>query len=366
MILIKWKLLVDIKNNIQSWKFWAGILFAQFLIFYLFSKIHFFINFFETFFEIKKYIHQLLFSAISFSIGDLFYSLLIFYFIFIIIKLFKKKSRGYYLKKLFVGLNILYFVYQIFWGMLYFQKPLIEFLPKKEFIETEIEALAIKYIYLTNQSRKNVHENKEGVFEITNISKIKSDILNAQQLIPKKISNKHPKTIKNIKPSIYNIFQNYTGILGYYNPFSAEAQYNPNLPSSYIPFTIAHESAHQLGFAREQEASFVGYLISLHSKNTDIIYSKNLYVAKSLLHFLKDKNPEFVGQASLFLSPEVKKDLENEKLFRQKYDSQLSAAFYWFNDLFLKSNQQEGSVTYSYFIDLLIKYEYLTNKNRNY
>ena len=27
------------------------------------------------------------------------------------------------------------------------------------------------------------------------------------------------------------------------------------------------------------------------------------------------------------------------------------------NDLFLKSNQQEGSVTYSYFIDLLVRYE---------
>jgi Zn-dependent peptidase ImmA (M78 family) len=55
---------------------------------------------------------------------------------------------------------------------------------------------------------------------------------------------------------------NKTGILGYYNPFTAESQYNPNIPATQLPFTLAHEMSHQLGYAREQEASFIAYLYS--------------------------------------------------------------------------------------------------------
>ena len=54
---------------------------------------------------------------------------------------------------------------------------------------------------------------------------------------------------------MFGIIGNYVGFQGYYNPFTTEAQYNAELPNTYIPFTLSHESAHQLGFAREQEAT---------------------------------------------------------------------------------------------------------------
>ena len=150
---------------------------------------------------------------------------------------------------------------------------------------------------------------------------------------------------------------NYSGILGYYNPFTTEAQYNQNLPSTYIPFTLAHESSHQLGFAREQEANFIGYIICENSKNLELQYSAYLYTTKSLLRFLLQNNPEFAGQAMLFFSEKVKKDLVNDKKFALEHSGFLEEFFHLSNDLFLKSNQQEGAITYSYFIDLLVKYK---------
>ena len=149
----------------------------------------------------------------------------------------------------------------------------------------------------------------------------------------------------------------YTGILGYYNPFTTEAQYNAELPHTYIPFTLSHESAHQLGFAREQEANFIGFLICKNSDNSELKYSAYLYATKILVNALRNTNPEFAAQATLFLSQEVKNDLKNEQLFKEKNDSFITEIFYFTNDIFLKSNQQEGSVTYSYFIDLLVLYE---------
>jgi hypothetical protein len=53
----------------------------------------------------------------------------------------------------------------------------------------------------------------------------------------------------------------------------------------------------------------------------------------------------------------MKRDRNAEKLFIEKHAGLLDIFFGFTNDLFLKSNQQEGSVTYSYFIDLLLRYE---------
>ncbi|HLM58358.1 MAG TPA: DUF3810 family protein, partial [Pyrinomonadaceae bacterium] len=44
------------------------------------------------------------------------------------------------------------------------------------------------------------------------------------------------------------------GISGVYSPFTAEPNYNQLQPDSIIPFTVAHEMAHQRGHAREAEA----------------------------------------------------------------------------------------------------------------
>ena len=62
---------------------------------------------------------------------------------------------------------------------------------------------------------------------------------------------------------------NYLGFLGYYNPFTGEAQVNTKVPAFIIPFTTCHEIAHQFGFASESEASFVGYLV-IRSGNSPV------------------------------------------------------------------------------------------------
>ena len=149
----------------------------------------------------------------------------------------------------------------------------------------------------------------------------------------------------------------YTGILGYYNPFTAEAQYNSELPSTFIPFTTAHESSHQLGFAREQEANFVGYLMGVNSTNLDLRYSTEYFTLKSLLRFIVDEDPEFVKSVIKNYSPAMKRDRSYERSFIFRHQGWLDEFFGFTNNLFLQSNQQEGSVTYSYFIDLLLNYE---------
>ena len=348
--------MVKFLKNKQS-LFWAGLLFAQFLLFFLLSKSSFAIAIAEFIFHKIKPIQQFIFSKILFSFGDLFYVLLIVLLSFSIIKILKKERRKQHIIRILVFLNLFYFIYQISWGMLYFQKPIIDKLPKTEASLKEIKQLTLHYIYLTNKARKQLPEDQFGIYNIKNINLIENNILVSQKSIPKQFNRMPVLNINNFKTSIFGHLINYTGILGYYNPFTSEAQYNQYLPNTYIPFTLAHESSHQLGFAREQEANFIGYIICENSKNTDLQYSAYLYTSKSLLNYLLEKDPEFAGQAMMFFSEKVKKDLANNKRFLLQHSGFLERFFNISNDLFLKSNQQEGAITYSYFIDLLVRYK---------
>lgn len=259
--------------------------------------------------------------------------------------------------KILICLNIIYFFYQIFWGMLYFQTPIIEKLYNEEPTVAEAKNLTKKYLEKCKRTRELVNEDQNGVFKIKNIENLKQNILKNQKNLPDFINKKNITYINSIKPSIFKNVMSYTGISGYYNPFTAEAQYNAELPSSIIPFTIAHESAHQLGYAREQEASFIGYLIGKNSDNLDLKYSTEYFVLKSLLQSLAEKNHEFVKQLIANYSTKMKKDRAYERNFKIKHEGFLDNFFAITNNLFLKSNQQDGSVTYSYFVDLLLRYE---------
>lgn len=338
-------------------RFWAGGLLAQFVLFFIFSKIPFVIQGFETFFEDQKYLHQKLFSGISLSIGDLFYCLLILgILIFLFISL-KKTYRSRAWLRCLIFLNSFYFVYQIFWGMLYFQKPLSDALPIYNASTEEVKHLALKYLERCKITRTQVKEDENGVFKIQNIKAIEQEILHQQMLLPFPFNKKTTTEINNFKPSLFSGFMSDTGILGYYNPFTSEAQYNLHLPSVHLPFTLAHESTHQLGYAREQEANFIGYLIGIQSDNPELRYSTEYFVLKNLLATLIQEDENFVKKVLASYSPAMQRDRMHEKQFYQTHQGFWEDFFGMTNHLFLKSNQQEGRITYSYFVDLLLRYE---------
>lgn len=254
--------------------------------------------------------------------------------------------------------NIFYFTYQIFWGMLYFQIPIIHKLSSQEKPEIEkAKRLALHYLEKCKATRQSVHEDRNGIFVVIDLKSIQQEILRQQTKLPPNISDKKATQVLSIKPSLFKNVMSFTGILGYYNPFTAEAQYNSELPSTFVPFTTAHESSHQLGFAREQEANFVGYLMGINSTNLDLRYSTEYFTLKSLLRFIVDEDPEFVKSVIKNYSPAMKRDRAYERNFIFRHQGWLDELFGFTNNLFLQSNQQEGSVTYSYFIDLLLNYE---------
>lgn len=357
---MKKALAVDINTRkiYKKKRFWAAILVVQILLFYIFSKSEIMISFFENFFELQKWFHQVLFAWVPFSLGDILYVVLGIIILYYLIQCCKKSARSQAVLKLLLIINVFYFIYQVFWGMLYFQTPVINKLSHQEEPNlNKAKILALRYLEKCKTSRQLTKEDKNGVFVATNLQAIQNEILSQQQMLPKYISDKKAPQINSFKPSIFKSVMSFTGILGYYNPFTAEAQYNAELPSTFIPFTSAHESSHQLGFAREQEANFIGYLMGVNSENIELRYSTEYFTLKSLLRFIVEEDPKFVKSVINNYSPAMKRDRLYEKNFILKHQGWLDDFFGMTNNLFLKSNQQEGSITYSYFIDLLLNYE---------
>lgn len=348
---------MDIRNSkFFKIKYWAIILVVQFLLFYILSRFGFAIHLFSNLFEWKKKLHISLFSAISWSVGDVIYIATTLLFFYLLLRLIITK-KAVFLKYILITANITYFVYQCFWGMLYFQQPVIEKLGNKKISEEAIQKLAVKYLYLCKATREKLSEDDHHKIKIDNVRQLETEIIAQQKNLPQFINKKIAVSNISVKPSLFDSLMNKTGIYGYYNPFTAEAQYNPNIPASQLPFTLAHEMSHQLGYAREQEASFIAYLCAKNSVNKELQYSVQLYVLKSLLKALAVKNPSFVKNILKQYSSKMKLDRLYEQKFFISNEGIVSDFFGITNDLFLKSNQQAGSVTYSYFIHLVLLYE---------
>lgn len=64
-----------------------------------------------------------------------------------------------------------------------------------------------------------------------------------------------------------------TYMMGYYFPFSMEANYNSTMYVVNKPSTICHELAHLKGFIQEDEANLIGYLACISSEDDFFKYS---------------------------------------------------------------------------------------------
>lgn len=339
-------MVITLQNKIRIW---AGILFAQFILFYLFSQNQAISDVFVQWFYIKQKFHINLFQWLPFSLGDVLYISFVFYATYILILYFKREKRKKGLLITLVLLNLLYFMYQTHWGMLYFKEPLLKESDYDKPNVKELVSLSEEFIETTNLLREKIRTNEN----IKDFSSIEKDILTAEKSLPLEYLN-YKLEFASFKKSGFEDFMNYSGILGYYNPFTAEAQINSNLPKTIIPFTLSHERAHQLGFAREQEANFIGFLICENSQNNFLKYSAYLYTTRYLILLIKSKDEKIGLRLERKLSMKVTNDINKEKEFWRKYRGPIEDFFHITNDLFLKSNQQEGAITYGYFLHLLI------------
>lgn len=142
---------------------------------------------------------------------------------------------------------------------------------------------------------------------------------------------------------------------GVYSPFTIEANYNRDMIVYNIPHTICHEMSHLRGFMREDEANFIGYLACLGSDDADYRYSGYMlgwiYAGNALAKVDFEEYARLHG----LLSEEIRRDLEENSAFWDRYEGKAAEVQEKVNDVYLKVNGQvEGVKTYGRVVDLMI------------
>lgn len=310
----------------------------------------------------SRFLRQL-FGWLPFSFGDVLIGWIILWLIIKIVKgfkaLFKRQvtSKGFFnsCKKVFNIILLTYILFNAFWGINYNRSGIAAQLNLKMDKYSlddlkKINALLVEKVNGSKQSLLNqpfTYPSNKGLF-----SKVKDAYVHAEIVYP--FLKYQPASLK---PSVWSLLGNYIGFTGYYNPITGEAQVNTRVPKFLQPFTTCHEVAHQLGYAKEMEANFVGYLAAAASVDTLLHYSVylDLMVYSNRNLFMSDSVSarEFAKQ----LLPEVKDDLKEWRAFNKKYRNPVEPVFRWIYGIYLERNQQpQGLMSYDEVTGFIIAY----------
>lgn len=169
------------------------------------------------------------------------------------------------------------------------------------------------------------------------------------------------------KPLYFSDFVSQQYMLGYYFPFSMEANYNKVAYVTNLPVTMCHELAHLKGYIQEDEANFIGFLACISSD--DLLFQYSGYL--SVLNYVNNDFYEAVGEDYERYMAEVQIDRQvyEDAVFVRKEDwdriekeavvdtEVVDAVSTGFVETSLKLNGvDDGMVVYSRVVGLLLQW----------
>lgn len=312
---------------------------------------------------------RFIFGWLPFSIGDIIYGATVLWLIGKSVKgikaVFKGKLTGQgFLSGFSFTVNFLLIVYisfNLLWGINYNRAGIANQLGLRleKYSAAELKKINELLAEKTNESKKMLlqagagYPTKKELF-----AKITRAYNKAETVYP--FLHYQPVSLK---PSVWSWLGNYMGFTGYYNPFTGEAQVNTWVPEFLQPFTSSHEVAHQLGYAKEREANFVGYLVAAECTDTLLRYSVYLDLFMYSNRNLFETDSVAAKEMRSKLIPEVLGDLKEWRRFYIRYQNPVEPVFRWIYGLYLRRNQQpQGVLSYDEVTGFLIAYHKKTGK----
>lgn len=164
-------------------------------------------------------------------------------------------------------------------------------------------------------------------------------------------------TDSRVKPVLASEVMSYMHVTGVYSFFTGEANVNVNFPDYTVPYTAAHEMAHQRGIAREDEANFVAFLVCIRSEDPYIRYCGYLNAYEYVANALWRADRELYYKAAARLGDEVRGEMAAYNEFYDKYkESTVSQVSGTVNNAYLQSQGTPGTVSYGMVVDLAVAY----------
>lgn len=303
--------------------------------------------------------------ALPFSVTELLYAVAVLgvlaYLIRSFIRVRRAQRRGTEVVRRTLGLaNAALTVYALFcllWGVNYHATGFCEEVGLTD-EPISVEALRETTEYFAAQLNVydgQVTRDENGVFasarvEILAYSTQVYDVL-AQEYPQLAMEDRQPKAM------LFSRIMSAMGFTGLFFPFTGESNVNVDSPAAWLPCTIAHELAHQRGYASEQECNLLGILASVRCENEVYRYSGYLsgyvYLSNALYH------ADYDAWLAVYqtLPDGVRADLSAQRAYWAQFEGPVEQASEKVYDTFIKSYGEElGMQSYGAVVDLLVRY----------
>jgi len=254
-----------------------------------------------------------------------------------------------------IGLNLFYTT----WGLNYFREPLSARMELPVRARSH-EELALLYETVAEEAarvRELVREDANGVFA--------ADIDACFAALPeayKALSEDYPVFSGDLtrpKHVLWSKGLSKLGIAGIYIGLTAEPNVNTHQTPLLVPHAGAHEMAHQLGLASENEAEFAAFLACMYADDPAVRYSGLMLAVILAGNALHDADAELYAavQTKTYTAGMVR-DLIAYREYWDAFEGKAQEIATSTNDSYLKHNaQQSGVKSYGEAVDLLLAFQ---------
>jgi hypothetical protein len=295
-------------------------------------------------------------SFIPFSLWDVFWILFLLLIISgLILVLFRRINAGWFILRTLQTIALLYSLFYLVWGYNYF-RPAISIRigwesPKAD--EMNFRSVLDSIIIETNH---NYFPDASSDY-----AKIDTLVEESYRNNSRVLGISYPNGSRRPKTMLFSTLFAKVGVNGYFGPYFNEIHMNYFLLPVDYPFSLAHEKAHQFGFASEAEANLAAFVVCVTSSDQSLRYSGYQTL---LLYFLSDATR--LDDYKKYLD-KIDKNVLKDLQYRQKYylslqNKKLSEMQSKVNNAYLKVNRiEKGVKNYNQVVSLVISWYYNAN-----
>ena len=230
-------------------------------------------------------------------------------------------------------------------------------LPERTYTAEDLYVLTCDLADKASAAREKLPEDEEGC---ALLSVPQSELLSFADDSYKNLKKSYPflKTAaRRVKPVMLSHLWSYTGTTGVYCPWLFEASVNTDAPDSGLCHTAAHELAHTMGFAKENECNFLAWLACSTCGQPDYEYSGyfSAYIHCSNALYRADR--ELWKKASAHCGDGMVRDLKQNNAYWESFEGKVMDSSQSVNDTFIKANGvKSGVLSYNQMVELMLRY----------
>jgi len=230
-------------------------------------------------------------------------------------------------------------------------------LPEKQYTAQELYIVTSDLASKASAARAKIKEDENGC---ATLSVSQSELLLIADDCYDNLKKDYPFLITavwRVKPVMLSRAWSYTGYTGVYCPWIPEASVNIDVPDCDLGHTAAHEIAHTMGFAKENECNFLAWLACSKSGQIDYEYSGHLQAFIYCSNALYDADRSLWEKSYANCSDGVMRDLRQRREYWKQFEGEVMESSQSFNDTFIKVNGVEsGVLSYDEMVELVLKY----------